>query len=80
MYFGANLILIFDYKLTFGTKIRSSDDDNRIEVIIISIKGSSWKSNDGTLNIKLNYSNNGDKINEILKPSRSDAYAFIYKQ
>ena len=41
LYFGANLILIFDYKFTFGTKIRSSDDDNRIEVIIISIKGSS---------------------------------------
>jgi hypothetical protein len=37
----------------------------------------SGKSNDGTLNIKLYYSNIGDKINETYKPSRSDAYVLF---
>ena len=64
--------------MTFGIETRISDDDDRIQVIIISIKHVPVrKSNDGTLNMKLYYSNIGNKINETFKPSRSDRYVFI---
>jgi len=86
LYFGVNLILMFDYRLSFDVELKSSEDDedsssnNKIEVLIISRKDvSAWKSNDTstTQDIKLHYSNRGQKINDSFKPSVSDAYAFI---
>ena len=86
LYFGVNLILMFDYRLSFDVELKSSeegDDDsssNKIEVLIISRKDvSAWKSKDTSTNqdIKLHYSNSGQKINDSFKPSVSDAYAFI---
>jgi hypothetical protein len=59
-------------------KIPGSYDD-KIEVLIISRKDiPAWKSsNVNTHNVKLHYSNSGHRINDIFKPSVSDAYAFI---
>lgn len=85
LYFGVNLILMFDYRLSFNIEVKSSDYSDEIEVLIISRKDvSAWKDNDGTddnnssiQHIKKHYSNNGQKINDVFKPSVSDAYAFI---
>jgi hypothetical protein len=86
LYFGVNLILMFDYRLSFNVQVKSSDTSDRIEVLIISRKDvSAWKDNNGTNDnsnistkrIKVYYHKNGHKINDIFKPSISDAYAFI---
>lgn len=85
LYFGVNLILMFDYRLSFNIEVKSSEYSDEIEVLIISRKDvSAWKDNDGTNDnnssiqrIKMHYSNKGQKINDVFKPSLSDAYAFI---
>lgn len=85
LYFGVNLILMFNYRLSFNIEVKSSDYSDKIEVLIISRKDvSAWKDNDGTdannsniQRVKMHYSNNGQKINDVFKPSVSDAYAFI---
>jgi hypothetical protein len=83
LYFGVNLILMFDYRLSFNIEVKTSDHRDGIDVLIISRRAvSAWKNNDGkdnssTEHIKIHYSNNGQKINDIFKPSVSDAYAFI---
>ena len=85
LHFGVNLILMFDYRLSFNIEVKSSDYNDEIEVLIISRKDvSAWKENDesndnnrSTERIKMHYRNNGQKINDIFKPSISDAYAFI---
>jgi hypothetical protein len=83
LYFGVNLILMFDYKLSFDIEVKSSDYGDEIDVLIISRRDVSvWKNNnsDGGRrpeNIKMHYSNNGQKINDVFKPPVSDAYAFI---
>ncbi len=87
LHFGVNLILMFDYRLSFNIEVKSSDYSDEIEVLIISRKDvSAWKENDvsddnnnsrSTERIKMHYRNNGQKINDIFKPSISDAYAFI---
>ena len=80
LYFGVNLILMFDYRLSFDIEVKSSGTyDDKIDVLIITRKDiPAWKSsNDNIHNIKLHYSNNGHRINDIFKPPVSDAYAFI---
>lgn len=82
LYFGVNLILMFEYKLSFSVKVRESDFDdsnNTIDVLILSRKDVlSWKKgDDSNIDIELHYSNNGENINDIFRPSISDAYAFI---
>jgi hypothetical protein len=83
LYFGVNLILMFEYKLSFSIKVRESafdDSNNTIDVLILSRKDVlSWKkgSNVSNMDIELHYSNNGENINDIFRPSISDAYAFI---
>ena len=84
LYFGVNLILMYDYRLSFNIEVKSSDYSDEIEVLIISRKDvSTWINNDGaegnssTQHVKMHYSNNGQKINDVFKPSVSDAYAFI---
>jgi hypothetical protein len=77
LYFGVNLILMFDYRLSFDIQVKNSDSD-KIEVLIISRKDiPAWKSNGSNQNVKLLYSNSGKRINDIFKPLTSDAYAFI---
>jgi hypothetical protein len=83
LYFGVNLILMFEYKLSFNIEVKKSDysgSSNSIEVLIISRKDVlSWKKGNGVSkkDIELHYSNNGKSINDIFRPSISDAYAFI---
>lgn len=87
LYFGVNLILMFDYRLSFNIEvIKNSDGNNsdKIEVLIINRKDvPAWKKGNNNGNstnnkdIKLHYSNSGEKINDIFKPSASNAYAFI---
>jgi hypothetical protein len=83
LYFGVNLILMFDYALSFDIKVKSSDYRDEIDVLIISRRDvSAWKNSNSddsssSQNIKMNYSNNGHQINDVFKPSVSDAYAFI---
>ena len=77
LYFGVNLILMFDYRLSFDIQVKNSDSD-KIEVLIISRKDiPAWKSNGSNQEVKLLYSNSGKRINDIFKPLTSDAYAFI---
>jgi hypothetical protein len=77
LYFGVNLILMFDYRLSFDIQVKNSDSD-KIEVLIISRKDiPAWKSNSNNQDVKLLYSNSGERINDIFKPLTSDAYAFI---
>jgi hypothetical protein len=79
LYFGVNLILMFDYRCSFDVEVKSPGSDDEIEVLIISRKDILvWKSsNVNTHNVKLHYSNSGHRINDIFIPSVSDAYAFI---
>jgi hypothetical protein len=77
LYFGVNLILMFDYRLSFDIQVKNSDSD-KIEVLIISRKDiPAWKSNGSNQDVKLLYSISGERINDIFKPLTSDAYAFI---
>jgi hypothetical protein len=81
LYFGVNLILMFDYRLSFDLEVKDSDHHGEIEVLIISRNDvTAWKSNDNNnsiQNIKLHYNNKAGRINDVFKPSLSDAYAFI---
>jgi hypothetical protein len=82
LYFGVNLILMYDYILSFDIKVIKNSDEsgNKIEVLIISRKDvSAWKkgNDSGNMDVKLHYRNSGERINDIFKPSVSDAYAFI---
>jgi hypothetical protein len=76
LYFGVNLILMFDYRLAFEIEVKNSDKE--IEVLIISRKDvPAWKENDDSSEIKPYYSRSGIKINDVFKPTISDAYSFV---
>src|SRR3954451_2201033 len=76
LYFGVNLILMFDYRLAFDIEVQNSD--NEIEILILSRKDiPAWKENNDSSKIRLYYSNSGLRINNIFKPAISDAYAFV---
>ncbi|MGI8834221.1 MAG: hypothetical protein ACR2IS_16500 [Nitrososphaeraceae archaeon] len=82
LYFGVNLILMFDYRLSFDIKVIKNSDQgsNNIEALIISRKDvSAWKkgNDSGNKDMRLYFSNSGESINDIFKPSVSDAFAFI---
>ena len=76
LYFGVNLILMFDYRLAFDIEVKNSN--NEIEIRILSRKDiPTWKENNDISKIKPYYSKNGLKINDVFKPTISDAYAFV---
>ena len=76
LYFGVNLILMFEYRLAFDIKVQNSV--NEIEILILGRKDiPAWKENKGNSEIKPYYSKNGLKINDVFKPTISDAYAFV---
>jgi hypothetical protein len=76
LYFGVNLILMFDYRLAFDIEVKNSDKE--IEVLILSRKDiPAWKQNDDRSEVKLYYNRSGLKINDVFKPTISDAYAFV---
>ncbi len=74
MYFGVNLILMLDYRLSFDIYVKNGEG---IEVLIISRKDvPAWKKNNNS-DIKVYYNNSGVKINDVFRPTIIDAYAFI---
>ena len=76
LYFGVNLILMFDYRLAFDIEVQNSD--NEIEILILGRKDiPAWKENNDSSKIKRYYGKNGLKINDVFKPTISDAYAFV---
>ena len=76
LYFGVNLILMFDYRLAFDMEVQNSNDE--IEILILGRKDiPAWKENKDSSNIKLYYSKKGLEINDVFKPTISDAYAFV---
>jgi len=83
LYFGVNMILMFDYRLSFDIEVIKNSDQgsNKIEVLIISRKDvPAWKKGNrsgSNTDIKFHYSNSGERINDVFKPPVSDAYAFI---
>jgi hypothetical protein len=67
---------MFDYRLSFDIEVQNSNE--KIEVLILSRRDiSAWKSANDIKNMKLYYNNSGTRINDVFKPSISDAYAFI---
>jgi hypothetical protein len=80
LYFGVNLMLMSNYRLSFDVEVKSSQDNGgRIEIFIISRRDvQAWKSNGSNIqDIGLHYTSSGERVNDIFKPSVSDAYAFI---
>jgi hypothetical protein len=78
LYFGVNLILMFDYRLGFGVEVTNSDKE--IEVLIMSRKDVPiWKENNDSKKPELTfyYGKSGLKINDVFKHTKSDAYAFV---
>ena len=76
LYFGANLILMFEYRLSFDVKVRNSEE--KIKVLIISRKHvPDWKTNANMQDVTIYYREDGTSINDVFKPSISDLYAFI---
>jgi hypothetical protein len=77
LYFGVNLILMFDYRLSFDIEVKNSNSE--IEALIISREQvPSWKSDASTEEYgKPYYSKRGARFSDVFKPSISDAYAFI---
>ena len=63
-YFGVNLILMLDYRLSFNIDVKNSEE---IEVLIISRRDvPSWKKNNNS-DIKVYYNNLGVKINNVFR-------------
>ena len=86
LYFGVNLLLMLDYRLSFNIEAKGSDIWDQIEVFIISRKDvCTWKNSDAShhpnnssiTKITVHYRNNGRRINDVFKPTASDGYAFI---
>jgi hypothetical protein len=78
LYFGVNLILMLDYRLSFEVEVKNRGSE--IEVLIISRKDTPrWKNmnNSGKSEIGPYYTRRGIKINDVFRPTISDAYAFI---
>jgi hypothetical protein len=75
LYFGVNLILMFDYRLGFDIEVKNSNEE--IEVLIVSRNDvPKWKENQSP-EVNLYFSKSGLKINDVFKPAISDAYAFV---
>lgn len=76
LYFGAKLILMFEYRLSFDVKVKNSEE--KIQVLIISRKHvPAWKTNSNMQDMAVYYKKHGTSINDVFKPSISDSYAFI---
>ncbi len=72
MYFGVNLILMLEYRLSFDVDVTEGDD---IEVLIVTRKDfQRWKNNDAVESV---YQKKDRNINDVFIPSVSDSYVFI---
>lgn len=72
MYFGVNLILMLEYRLSFDVNVVIGDD---IELLIVK-RGDfdRWKSNE---NVQFVYQSKGKRLNDVFIPSSSDSYVLI---
>ena len=78
LYFGVNLILMLNYRLSFDVEVKNSNKE--IQVLIFSRKDvSAWKENNNSTSSQITpyYSNQGTRINDVFRPTTSDAYAFV---
>src|SRR3712207_150807 len=70
LYFGVNLLLMFDYRLSFNIELRQSDRHHQIELFIISRKDvSAWKNTSGLHN---NSSSTPDRKSTRLNSSHAN--------
>jgi hypothetical protein len=68
---------MFDYRLSFDIEVQNSNEN--IQVLIISRKDvPAWKATKNK-DVNIYYDKLGTRINDVFKPSISDAYAFILK-
>jgi hypothetical protein len=73
MYFGVNLILMLEYRLSFDVNVIEGND---LEVLIATRNDfERWKNNEN--NSTLVYQKKGKRINDVLIPSVSDSYVLI---
>ncbi|MFL6441531.1 MAG: hypothetical protein ACJ702_06200 [Nitrososphaeraceae archaeon] len=85
LHFGVNLRLMCDYRLSFNIALTSSNPSDKIEVLIVSRKDvRTWKdryqpdnNSRSNQNLALHYINRGRRINDVFRPTASDAYALI---
>jgi hypothetical protein len=78
LYFGVNLILMLNYRLSFDVEVKNSNKE--IQVLIFSRKDvSAWKENNNSTSSQITpyYSSQGTRINDVFRPTASDAYAFV---
>jgi hypothetical protein len=78
LYFGVNLILMLNYKLSFDVEVKNSNKG--IQVLIFSRKDvPAWKENNNSTSSQITpyYSSQGIRINDVFRPTASDAYAFV---
>ena len=77
LYFGVNLILMLNYRLSFDVEVKNSNKE--IQVLIFSRKDiPAWKENNNkSSQITPYYSSQDTRINDVFKPTASDAYAFV---
>ncbi len=74
MYFGVNLILMLEYKLSFDVNVSEGDD---IEVLIVTRKDfTKWKNSNND-SVQAVYQKKGDRINDLFVPTASDSYVLI---
>jgi len=67
---------MFDYRLSFDVEVKNSFEE--IEILILSRKEvGMWKTSSDHKEINVYYKKSGIRINDTIKPSISDAYAFI---
>jgi hypothetical protein len=75
LYFGVNLILMLNYRLSFDVEVKNSNKE--IQVLILRRKDvPAWKENTSS-QITPYYGNQGTRINDVFRPTASDAYAFV---
>jgi len=78
LYFGVNLILMLNYRLSFDVEVKNSNEE--IQVLIFSRKDvPAWKENNNSTSSQITpyYSSKGTRINDVFSPTISDAYAFV---
>ena len=78
LYFGVNLILMLNYRFSFDVEVKNSNKE--IQVLILSRKDvPAWKENNNSISSQITpyYRSQGISINDVFRPTRSDAYAFV---
>jgi hypothetical protein len=71
LYFGVNLILMFDYRLSFDIEVENSNE--QIGVLIISRKNvQTWKTNTNIEDMSIYYNKHGTRISDVFKPLVSE--------